>query len=241
MKNKILLLCSITMLVIACKSNHQSISNLKPHEFKSAFENEEGIILDVRTPQEISSGQIESASSINFYDKDFVKKIRKIQKDKVVYVYCMSGGRSAQAADVLYSEGQRKVVNLKGGLMAWKRANLPLTIPAVTKDESIQELSSTEFSKVLSSNQLVLVDFHTLWCSPCRKISPIIDELKDEYINSAHILRIDIDKSNSLADIYNIKAVPTLVLFKDEKELWRNTGLITKEELKDLLNKHLQD
>lgn len=241
MKNQILLCFSIASILISCTSNSQHLINLKPQEFKSAFENEEGIILDVRTPQEISGGQIENSSSIDFYDKDFVKKIGKIQKDKVVFVYCKSGGRSIQAANILLSEGQHKVVNLKGGFMAWKKAKLPFTTSGDTEDKLIEELSLSQFKSLLSLHNLVLADFHTLWCSPCRKISPIIDELKDEYINSAHILRIDIDKSESLADFYNVKAVPTLILFEGETEVWRNTGLISKMDLVNLLNTYLNN
>ena len=82
MKNFIALIGSI--LLIACSSNSQTFTNLSPKEFKSAFEKENAILLDVRTPQEINGGMIENASTIDFYDADFSKKIAKIQKDKTV-------------------------------------------------------------------------------------------------------------------------------------------------------------
>jgi len=237
MKNFIALIGSI--LLIACSSNSQTFTNLSPKEFKSAFEKENAILLDVRTPQEINGGMIENASTIDFYDADFSKKIAKIQKDKTVYVYCKSGGRSSKAAKMLLESGQAKVVNLKGGIMAWNTNRMPLTKSMSKKDHSMEELSISDFDNMLSKNSLVLADFHTLWCVPCRKMSPIVDELKVEYESSAEILRIDMDKSELLADSYNIKAVPTFVLFKDSKEIWRHTGLISKEELEEILKSNI--
>ena len=237
MKNFIALIGSI--LLIACSSNSQTFTNLSPKEFKSAFEKENAILLDVRTPQEINGGMIENASTIDFYDADFSKKIAKIQKDKTVYVYCKSGGRSSKAAKMLLESGQAKVVNLKGGIMAWNTNRMPLTKSTSKKDHSMEELSISDFDNMLSKNSLVLADFHTLWCVPCRKMSPIVDELKVVYESSAEILRIDMDKSELLADSYNIKAVPTFVLFKDSKEIWRHTGLISKEELEEILKSNI--
>ena len=74
---------------------------------------------------------------------------------------------------------------------------------------------------------------------PCRKISPIIDELKEKYVSSAQVLRIDMENSELLAESFEIKSVPTLILFKNSKEIWRHTGLISKEELTHLLDSHL--
>ena len=92
-------------------------------------------------------------------------------------------------------------------------------------------LSINQFDNILSSNSLVLVDFHTLWCVPCRKLSPIIDELEKEYKGKIEILRVDIDISKNLAKYYSINSVPTLLMFDRKKQIWRNTGLITKKEL----------
>jgi len=238
MKNFLILISSV--LFFGCSSNSQPYINLNPIEFQTAIENEGGIILDVRTPKEVSSGAIKNASTIDFYDQDFEKKISKIQKDKTVYVYCKSGARSSQAAKLLLNSGQAKVVNLNGGIMSWQATQFPLIRISKKEDKSVQELSISDFDSIISQNNLVLADFHTLWCMPCRKISPLIDELKEEYIESVQILRIDIDNSELLAESFEIKAVPTIILFKDSKEIWRHTGLISKEELTKLFDLHLR-
>ena len=123
--------------------------------------------------------------------------------------------------------------------MAWQSNKLPLIRNSKKDDKSSQELSISDFDSILSQNNLVLADFHTLWCMPCRKISPIIDELKEQYIKSVKILRIDIDSSELLAESFEIKAVPTVILYKDSKEILRYTGLISKEELTKLLDLNL--
>ena len=238
MKNFLIIIGLV--LLLGCSSNSRPFINLNPIEFQIAIEKEGGIILDVRTPQEVSIGAIENASTIDFYDQDFERKIGKIQKDKTVYVYCKSGGRSSKAAKLLVKSGQAKVVNLSGGILAWKAIQLPLIRTSKKEYKSIQELSISYFDSMLGQNNLVLADFHSLWCMPCLKISPIIDEIKEEYIKSVKVLRIDIDSSELLAESFEIKAVPTIILFKDSKEIWRHTGLISKEELTKLIDLHLK-
>ena len=182
---------------------------------------------------------VENASTIDFYDENFKDKIAKIQKNKTVYVYCKSGGRSSKAAQLLVDAGHSKVINLQGGIMAWKRAGHTTTSFDDTHDSNIQEFSISDFNTVLSENNIVLVDFHTIWCAPCRKMAPMIDALEKDYENIASISRVDIDKSEELAEQYKIVAVPTLVLFEYGKEVWRNTGLLSKEDLVNELEKQL--
>ena len=83
----------------------QSVKNLEPTKFKSSFDDNEGIILDVRTSEELINGIIENASTIDYYDVNFTKKVDKIQKNKIIYVYCRSGGRSSKAAEILIDLG----------------------------------------------------------------------------------------------------------------------------------------
>ena len=245
MKKLLFVFFSVTILSSCVNDDKEYIKNsdyfknLNPEEFKSSFEQNGGIILDVRTNDELKSGIIEDASTIDFYDGDFKKKIAKIQKEKIVYVYCKSGGRSSQAAQLLVESGQSNVINLKGGIMAWKKAGYSLFSLDNTADANIQAFTKTEFENILSQNNLVLVDFHTLWCVPCRKMAPIIDELEQKYLDKIYISRVDIDKSEDLANQFEITVVPTLVLFKGAKGIWRKTGVISKEELIKILDNNI--
>ena len=93
-----------SLLFVFC-GNTQNVKNISVQEFKTLIASGKGIVLDVRSPQEVAKGQIENASVLNFYDDDFESKLAFIQKDKPVYVYCKSGGRSGQAAQFLSSHG----------------------------------------------------------------------------------------------------------------------------------------
>ncbi len=134
-----------TSIEQAAPQAEKFIKNVDAATFKELIEKEDGIVLDVRTPEEVASGHIPNASTINIYDEDFEAKINMMQKDKTIYVYCKSGGRSSQAAQLLQKNGFDKVYNLDGGTMAWENNNYPLTAPSNTTDEKIPTISLPEF------------------------------------------------------------------------------------------------
>ena len=83
------------------------------------------IILDVRTPGETNQGYVEGAVIIDFYEDYFLEEVKKLDKEKPIYVYCKVGGRSAQASKMLIENGFKSVFNVDGGFDAWKDANYP--------------------------------------------------------------------------------------------------------------------
>lgn len=242
MKIQLLILNIIAVLFSACtnvdSANAQVVKHVSAQEFNHIIDAGNGVILDVRTPQEVATGHLKNASIINYYDSDFEEKLGLIQKDKEVYVYCRSGGRSAKAAKSLVRLGHPKVINLKGGIGAWKAEKLPITLPTISNDENINTLSTEEFDTLLLENEIVLVDFHTQWCVPCKKMSPIIDEIEKEYKEKAMVLRVDLDSSMDLAKKYSVVSVPTFIVFKSSSEVWRNSGLLSKEKLTSILDRY---
>lgn len=228
-----LLFCGLLLQVQA-----QEVYTLNAKEFKQAIESRDVIILDVRTAQELSSGTISNSSFIDYYDEKFAEKVKLIQKDKEVFVYCRSGGRSANAAKLLVQQGQYKVYNLKGGISAWKKAGYALEKLISETDKHIQTLGILDFDKLLANNEYLLADFHTQWCVPCKKMIPVLDELEKETISK--IIRIDVDKAKELSESYNIQAVPTLILFNQGNIVWRNSGFISKQDLVDVLNNYIK-
>lgn len=212
------------------------IKNVTPEEFKALVDKGEGIILDVRTPQETSQGHIENASLVNVYDEDFVNKINLMQKDKAIYVYCKSGARSAKAAEILSQNGFTQIYNLSGGIMAWENKGYPITKPIEGIDSNINTVSVEDFNKMLASGKPVLVDFHTQWCAPCKKMAPIIDEVEKEFKEKAIVMRIDADASKELAKAYQIQGVPEFFLFLDGEQIWKHNGIIEKEKIVEQLN-----
>lgn len=81
------------------------------------------------------------------------------------------------------------------------------------------------FYETIKSDKLTLVDFFATWCGPCRIQSPILDKLKARMGTDVEVLKVDIDKCGEIAAEYHIQSVPTLMLFKDEKLLWRTSGV----------------
>lgn len=240
MKN-IFLIFSSAFLLGNCGNNHAQqgeavLKNIDAGTFRQMSDTSNGIILDVRTPEEVAEGFIEGASAINFYDEDFREKINLIQKDKPVFVYCKAGGRSAQAADMLQKNGFTKVYNLDGGIMAWENSGFSLAKPSGGTDEKIQQLSLTDFNKLLETDKPVLVDFHTRWCVPCKKMAPIVDKIAEQYKTQAIVLRVDVDKSKEVAKHFQVQGIPVFILFKNGKEKWRHNGMVTQAELENSLN-----
>jgi len=216
------------------------VQNVSAQKFKELIETGNGIILDVRTPGETAQGVIAGASTINIYDKQFAQKVNLMQKDVPIYLYCLSGSRSVHAAKVMASIGFKEIYNLKGGVNTWRRAGYKLTRPTATADKNIKQLSLAEFGKMLNTKEPVLVDFHTEWCSPCRKMAPIVDELKKENDGKVTVLRLDVDKSKEVAKFYGIQGVPVFIIYKNGKEVWRHSGAIPKETLQTEMDKALK-
>lgn len=97
------------------------------------------------------------------------------------------------------------------------------------------------FGEILRTELLVLVDFTAVWCGPCKMMKPILDELKSEIGNKAMIIKLDVDKNPEASSAYNIQSVPTLILFKNGKIAWRQSGVIQKEALKQIIQQYSGD
>ncbi len=104
-----------------------SVIDLTPAEFAS--QSKDGILVDVRTPAEISEGAIEGAIVMDFSQANFQAQLTQLPKDRAIYLYCAVGGRSSKAGDLLIQHGYPRVYNLAGGIIAWKEVRLPVTIP----------------------------------------------------------------------------------------------------------------
>lgn len=235
----------ITVFLLVSCSNRQPqqseafIKTVDAKIFKEFVDAGKGIILDVRTPEEVVDGYIINASTVNFYDDGFVEKINLISKDKEIYVYCKSGGRSSEAAEILQKNGFNKVYHLGNGIIEWEEKGFPLIKTKIAKDEKIQEVSLEDFKSLLATDKPVLIVFHTVWCAPCKKMAPIIDAIEVEYKDKAVVMRIDVDKSKDVGKAYNISGVPVFILFKNGEEKWKHNGIISAEELKKQIESNL--
>lgn len=94
------------------------------------------------------------------------------------------------------------------------------------------------FNEIINSDQPVLVDFFATWCGPCKAMSPILDEVAKQVQGKARVLKIDVDKNQQAAAAYQVRGVPTLILFKNGKQLWRQSGVVDANQLVQLINQH---
>jgi thioredoxin 1 len=95
------------------------------------------------------------------------------------------------------------------------------------------------FNSIIQSGTPVLVDFHAEWCGPCKVQSPILVEVAREVGDKLRVIKIDVDKNQEIANLYQIRGVPTLALFKDGKVLWRQSGLTNKMQLLGILKSYI--
>lgn len=91
------------------------------------------------------------------------------------------------------------------------------------------------FNDIINGNQLTLVDFFATWCGPCKQMHPVLEQLKASEGEKLRIIKLDVDKNESLASTYRIQSVPTLMLFRNGELLWRQSGAMSLADLKALL------
>ena len=92
------------------------------------------------------------------------------------------------------------------------------------------------FYELISSSDIpVIVDFFAEWCGPCKTMSPILKQVKDMQGDKVRIIKVDVDKNKTLAMQYSIQSVPTLMIFKNGKQLWRQSGVINAGELNKIV------
>jgi thioredoxin 1 len=93
-----------------------------------------------------------------------------------------------------------------------------------------------DFRALISGKKPILIDFFAEWCGPCKTLSPILKEIANEMSEEVRVIKIDIDKNPTLANKLNVRSVPTLMIYKEESLLWRQSGVVPKAQLIKALN-----
>ena len=225
-------LAAFLFMITACSLNGQQANAIQPEAFLKAINAGKIQVLDVRTADEYKSGHINNALQANWLDKnEFNDRTSHLDKNKPVYIYCLSGGRSGAAAEVLRAKGYT-VTNLEGGINAWKREGKPL----VGVDPNAKQTSMASYEGQVRSTKIVLVDFGAEWCPPCKKMEPVLDAFMKQNNKKLTLVKMDGGIETALMKSLKVEALPTFILYKNGKEVKRKQGLVTQEEFNSWLD-----
>ena len=219
----------LTTTIMSCAQNNPNKSSIEltisTTAFSSAVKQPGAQILDVRTAGEYQSGHIANALQANWLDpKEFKNRTQYLDKSKIIYIYCQSGGRSASAQAALMEAGF-KVVNLEGGMSNWRMQQMP-----VEGIGNAVQMRVVDFEKLLQSNQYVLVDIGAVWCPPCRKMQPVMDALKQTPPKPFYFLAVDGGQDMDVMKLVKADDLPTFILYKNGVEVWRKVGVAPKDD-----------
>jgi rhodanese-related sulfurtransferase len=222
----------VSFLMSCAQTSTNASLTLNAAAYKEAIAAKNIQVLDVRTAAEFNGGHIQNALQANWLDqKEFTDRTQHLDKNLPVYVYCQAGARSASAQAALEAKGY-KVINLEGGMSNWKMNGFPVDGAGDKAQMRVEDLNTTT-----SSNKIVLVEVGADWCPPCRKMLPVLETLKQKPAAPFYFLRVDGGNDIEVMKSLNAEGLPTFILFKNGKEIWRQEGLVTVEEFNAALTK----
>lgn len=227
-------LCLLTG-VFSCQ-NQANTSNTKAintsitaEEFEKKLSDGNAQLIDVRTPEEYNQGHLKGALNYNINSSEFENQLSKLDKNKPVLVYCLSGGRSGSAAEIMADKGFIEVYNMQGGIMKWIAANKKLDEVIVSATN--KGMTEADFNQLLKSDKFVLVDYNAKWCKPCLRMTPMLDVFMEKRKEKLVLVKIDADENKNLLRERRIESLPVLELYKDGKLIWKHEGEIDETTL----------
>ena len=233
MKKQVWTMLYVTLLFITTAFS-QKTEVLTAEEFSSQIKQPDIQLLDVRTAEEYRTGHIVHSLQADWLkDKEFKRRVKYLDKEKPLYVYCGSGVRSNDAAKWLRKNGFGTVFELQNGILGWKKASQPLEAENILK-----QLTLEQYKSLTNKGEIVLIDFGAKWCPPCKKMEPVLDQLQAKLPGEFVLEKIDAGIHTDIMQKLNVDELPTFIIYKNGKEVWRKIGLVSFEEFDTQLQQH---
>ena len=186
-------------------------------------------IIDARTPEEFALNHIEGAINFNLDSENYLNFANALDKLKPVFIYSIRAGRSVALEKELLKNGFKETYSLEGGIGAWIGSGKPFYSNTKSK------LLVTEYKKIITDNQTVLVDIGSQYCCACKKVKPILETIKTQYGTNLKIVEIDLeDNPQVIADLKTVQAFPTILLYRNGKIILKKEGIIDLKKEVDL-------
>ena len=204
---------------------------LSVNEFEKQLTRKESQLLDVRTTEEYSAGHIRNSLHADWLDKEqFADRVQHLNKNQPLYIYCGSGIRSSEAAKWLRADGFQNVLELENGFIFWKKNAKEIEV-----DTAINQMSMGEYQALINTSPVLLIDFGAKWCPPCKKMEPVLQKLQNDLPEKFALVKIDGGIHIEIMKNLRVEKLPTFIVYKHGKEIWRKHGLVTIEEFKSLI------
>ncbi|WP_072362687.1 rhodanese-like domain-containing protein [Chitinophaga sancti] len=198
----------------------QNNNVVKPEVFQTGIKQSGVQVFDVRTLAEYSAGHLPHAMQADYArEEEFNERIKYLNKEQPVYIYCLSGPRAAGAAKQMREKGFTNVVELDGGIAAWKGAGL-----AVEGGNNLPQLTLIDFTGKISEGD-VLIEIGADWCPPCQKMEPAVAAYLKAHAG-IKLLKVDGSKDTNVIKTLGATTLPTFILYKEGQEVWRKTGVV---------------
>ena len=233
------LIIKLLLISMSIFGQKEIISQVDALEFDRLVKQNNGILLDVRTSSEFNNGHIANSGNLNFYSLSFRKKLSLLPRDQAIYLYCNTGYRSEKAAEFLLNNGYSNVYNLEHGIMEWDLEELPVIVEPGARPDLDNKMETERYYALIKSDPLVFIDFYAPWCGPCRKMMPLIDSLKVEYLEDIHVVKINVDASKKLIKHLKLIGVPYLAFYNKGELVYTQNGAATRAELTNLFQTNI--
>lgn len=220
------------LLSIALQAQVQS---LQPDEFEAQLKTEQPAqLLDLRDDDDFANGHIKKAVNYDYNDEGFESFVlRNFNRKKPLFIYCFSGVRSNEAKMYLKELGFTRVFELEKGFANWTASSKPyVASKAFTKP--IAAFTMQDLEREIKTHKMLLVDFYADWCGPCKEMKPTLLKIARENPN-IKLLQIDSEKSEDIVALFKVYEIPTLILFKNGQQYWRDSGIKTERQLKKVI------